>query len=136
MSAKIAIISMVLTSSLCYLDLQEVDVIAILGPFLDVIRSEDTTGPITGYALSAVNKFLCYGLIGKFPGRMCYHEAVVNACGGGGGGELLEHIWNKLLTTCNKLDQAIRLFTIQSCSNKANTRQNRLRKSSSCKLKI
>ena len=39
--------------------------IAILGPFLDVIRSEDTTGPITGYALSAVNKFLCYGLIGK-----------------------------------------------------------------------
>jgi hypothetical protein len=50
---------------LCYIDLQEVDVIAILGPFLDVIRSEDTTGPITGYALSAVNKFLCYGLIGK-----------------------------------------------------------------------
>ena len=49
----------------CYVDLQEVDVIAILGPFLDVIRSEDTTGPITGYALSAVNKFLCYGLIGK-----------------------------------------------------------------------
>ena len=53
----------------CYnlrtLDLQEVDVIAILGPFLDVIRSEDTTGPITGFALSAVNKFLCYGLIGK-----------------------------------------------------------------------
>lgn len=47
------------------LDLQEVDVIAILGPFLDVIRSEDTTGPITGFALSAVNKFLCYGLIGK-----------------------------------------------------------------------
>ena len=46
-------------------DLQEVDVIAILGPFLDVIRSEDTTGPITGYALSAVNKFLCYGLIGN-----------------------------------------------------------------------
>ena len=52
---------------MCYygVDLQEVDVIAILGPFLDVIRSEDTTGPITGYALSAVNKFLCYGLIGK-----------------------------------------------------------------------
>ena len=53
---------------LCFgLDLQAIDVIVILGPFLDVIRSEDTTGPITGYALSAVNKFLCYGLIGNLP---------------------------------------------------------------------
>ena len=92
MSTKIAKFSMVLTSPLYYLDLQEVDVIAILGPFLDVIRSEDTTGPITGYALSAVNKFLCYGLIGKitkFPRKMCYHEAVVDACGRG---ECLEQV--------------------------------------------
>ena len=36
-----------------------------LSPFLDVIRSEDTTGPITGLALSSVNKFLSYGLVGK-----------------------------------------------------------------------
>eukprot|EP00057_Strongylocentrotus_purpuratus_P004148 XP_003728128.1 PREDICTED: golgi-specific brefeldin A-resistance guanine nucleotide exchange factor 1 isoform X3 [Strongylocentrotus purpuratus] len=34
-----------------------------LGPFLDVIRSDDTTGPITGLALSSVNKFLSYGLL-------------------------------------------------------------------------
>ncbi|CAO1373131.1 unnamed protein product [Diamesa tonsa] len=34
-----------------------------LDPFLDVIRSEETTGPITSIALSAVNKFLSYGLI-------------------------------------------------------------------------
>ena len=46
-------------------DLGEVDVNVFLGPFLDVIRSEDTTGPITGVALSSVNKFLSYGLIGK-----------------------------------------------------------------------
>lgn len=36
-----------------------------LGPFLEVIRSEDTSGPITGLALSTINKFLCYDLIGK-----------------------------------------------------------------------
>ena len=49
--------------SLCT-DLSEIDVNTFLGPFLDVIRSEDTTGPITGVALSSVNKFLSYGLVG------------------------------------------------------------------------
>jgi hypothetical protein len=37
----------------------------IAGPFLEVIRSEETTGPVTSLALSAVNKFISYGLIGK-----------------------------------------------------------------------
>ncbi|XP_022788096.1 Golgi-specific brefeldin A-resistance guanine nucleotide exchange factor 1-like isoform X3 [Stylophora pistillata] len=44
-------------------DLSEIDVNTFLGPFLDVIRSEDTTGPVTGVALSSVNKFLSYGLV-------------------------------------------------------------------------
>eukprot|EP00795_Rhopilema_esculentum_P008272 gene8272-14228_t len=44
-------------------DLSELDANVYLGPFLEVIRSEDTAGPITGVALSSVNKFLCYGLI-------------------------------------------------------------------------
>ena len=48
------------------LDLSEIDVNTFLGPFLDVIRSEDTTGPITGIALSSVNKFLSYGLVGMY----------------------------------------------------------------------
>lgn len=30
-----------------------------------MIRSEETTGPVTSLALSAVNKFISYGLIGK-----------------------------------------------------------------------
>lgn len=47
-------------------DLSEVDVNTFLGPFLEVIRSEDTTGPVTGVALSSVNKFLSYGLVGMF----------------------------------------------------------------------
>ena len=33
-------------------------------PFLEVIRSEDTSGPVTELALSAIFKFLSYGLIG------------------------------------------------------------------------
>ncbi|XP_069123729.1 Golgi-specific brefeldin A-resistance guanine nucleotide exchange factor 1-like isoform X1 [Argopecten irradians] len=44
-------------------DLDEIEPNAFLGPFLDVIRSEDTTGPITGLALTSVNKLLSYGLL-------------------------------------------------------------------------
>lgn len=44
-------------------DLRLIEPIVFLGPFLEVVRSEDTTGPITSLALSAVNKFLSYGLI-------------------------------------------------------------------------
>jgi golgi-specific brefeldin A-resistance guanine nucleotide exchange factor 1 len=46
-------------------DLRLVDPNLFLAPFLEVIRSEDTTGPITSLALTAVNKFLSYGLIGE-----------------------------------------------------------------------
>ncbi|KAJ9591988.1 hypothetical protein L9F63_001500, partial [Diploptera punctata] len=44
-------------------DLRDLDPNHFLGPFLEVIRSEETTGPVTSLALSAVNKFLSYGLI-------------------------------------------------------------------------
>ncbi|XP_066534490.1 Golgi-specific brefeldin A-resistance guanine nucleotide exchange factor 1 isoform X3 [Hoplias malabaricus] len=44
-------------------DLSDVEPNVFLRPFLDVVRSEDTTGPITGLALTSVNKFLSYGLI-------------------------------------------------------------------------
>lgn len=46
-------------------DLSTVDVDIFLGPFLAVVRSEATTGPITAVALSSINKFLSYGLIGE-----------------------------------------------------------------------
>lgn len=46
-------------------DIRLIDPNIFLGPFLDVIRSEETTGQITSLALSALNKFLSYGLIGK-----------------------------------------------------------------------
>lgn len=46
-------------------DLRVLEPSVYLGPFLEVIRSEETTGPVTSLALSAVNKFLSYGLIGR-----------------------------------------------------------------------
>lgn len=46
-------------------DLKLVSPEVFLAPFLEAIRSEETTGPITSIALSAVNKFLSYGLIGE-----------------------------------------------------------------------
>lgn len=45
-------------------DLRLIEPNIFLAPFLEVIRSEETTGPITSLALSALNKFLSYGLIG------------------------------------------------------------------------
>ncbi|XP_075466806.1 Golgi-specific brefeldin A-resistance guanine nucleotide exchange factor 1 isoform X11 [Ascaphus truei] len=44
-------------------ELPEIEPNVFLRPFLEVIRSEDTTGPITGLALTSVNKFLSYALI-------------------------------------------------------------------------
>lgn len=49
-----------------FAELSEIEPNAFLGPFLEVIRSEDTTGPITGLALTSVNKFLSYGLVGQY----------------------------------------------------------------------
>lgn len=46
-------------------DLRLIEPNVFLAPFLEVIRLEETTGQITSLALSALNKFLSYGLIGK-----------------------------------------------------------------------
>jgi len=44
-------------------DFNSLDTVEFLMPFLDVIRSEDVTGHVTGLALTSVNKFLAYDLI-------------------------------------------------------------------------
>lgn len=46
-------------------NLAQLEPSVFLAPFLEVIRSEETTGPVTSLALSAVNKIISYGLIGK-----------------------------------------------------------------------
>ena len=46
-----------------YTDLQDMDTMAWLRPFLEVVESAETSGPITGGALSSLSKFLNYGFI-------------------------------------------------------------------------
>ncbi|XP_063243123.1 Golgi-specific brefeldin A-resistance guanine nucleotide exchange factor 1 isoform X2 [Bacillus rossius redtenbacheri] len=57
-------------------DLRELDSSHYLSPFLEVIRSEETTGPVTSLALAAVHKFLSYGLIA--PTSKCVPTTVEN----------------------------------------------------------
>nr|CDS34195.1 golgi specific brefeldin a resistance guanine [Hymenolepis microstoma] len=49
-------------------ELESLNPLTYLTPFLDVIRSDSTTGFITGSALSSVEKFLAYGLLEVRPG--------------------------------------------------------------------
>ncbi|CAN0435607.1 unnamed protein product, partial [Ectocarpus sp. 8 AP-2014] len=46
-------------------DLANVDTVRYLLPFLAVVESPATTGPMTGVALSSLHKFLLYGFIRK-----------------------------------------------------------------------
>lgn len=46
-------------------DLRQIEPNVFLAPFLEVIRTAETTGPLTSLALASVSKFLSYGLIGK-----------------------------------------------------------------------
>jgi brefeldin A-resistance guanine nucleotide exchange factor 1 len=39
-------------------DLRQMDTVIYVEPFLEVIRSEETSGPITGVALSSMHKFM------------------------------------------------------------------------------
>ncbi|KAK0166292.1 hypothetical protein PV328_004726 [Microctonus aethiopoides] len=51
-----------------------------LAPFLEIIRSEETTGPVTSLALAAVNKIISYGLIDhEHPAIGSCVEAVADA---------------------------------------------------------
>ena len=47
------------------LDVSKLDPMVYLKPFLNVIHSEEISGPITGAALSSVDKFLTYGFLRK-----------------------------------------------------------------------
>ncbi|KAF9398812.1 GDP/GTP exchange factor for ARF, partial [Mortierella sp. AD011] len=44
---------------------KDMDAVALLDPFLEVVQSGDTNGPITGAALSSIEKFLLYRIINK-----------------------------------------------------------------------
>jgi len=44
-------------------DPSQLDAVALLHPFLEVIRSPETSGPITATALSSIDKFLTYSIL-------------------------------------------------------------------------
>jgi len=56
----------------------------LLSPFLEVIRSEETSGPITGVALEAVHKILLYDILSHpvfaSPQAICGIAKAVTAC--------------------------------------------------------
>lgn len=45
------------------IDISKLDAVLLLSPFLEVVRSGDTSGPITALALSSVDKFITYSLV-------------------------------------------------------------------------
>ncbi|KAG8181269.1 hypothetical protein JTE90_018788 [Oedothorax gibbosus] len=60
--------------------INDLEPITYLKPFLEVIRAENTTGPVTGLGLSAVSKFLSYGLIdAKHPTAPLAAENIADA---------------------------------------------------------
>ncbi|XP_077538391.1 sec7 domain-containing protein garz [Haemaphysalis longicornis] len=44
-------------------DISDIEPSVYFGPFLEAVRSDDTSGIVTGQALVSVNKFLSYGLL-------------------------------------------------------------------------
>ncbi|XP_017837578.1 Golgi-specific brefeldin A-resistance guanine nucleotide exchange factor 1 isoform X2 [Drosophila busckii] len=62
------------------LDLRLIEPNVFLAPFLEVIRTADTTGPLTSLALASVHKFLSYGLIDPTtPNLAVIVELIANA---------------------------------------------------------
>lgn len=61
-------------------ELHEFDIVAYVGPFLEVIQSDATSGELTAVALEAVDKFVSFGLV--HPDSPKSMEAI-NGCLGG-----------------------------------------------------
>ena len=54
--------------------LSDLEPCVFLGPFLELVRSEETSGRITGLALTSLNKFISYDFIGE---SLCKGKGVV-----------------------------------------------------------
>ncbi|SGY37639.1 BQ5605_C003g01849 [Microbotryum silenes-dioicae] len=44
-------------------DVSQLDAVTLLSPFLDVVRSPETSGPITATALASIDKFISYSVL-------------------------------------------------------------------------
>lgn len=46
-------------------DPRQLDALVLLSPFLEVVRSGDTSGPITAVALGSIDKFITYSIVNR-----------------------------------------------------------------------
>ena len=62
-------------------DVKNLDALLLLSPFLDVVRSGDTSGPITATALSSVDKFIAYNLVHRHSPNLAQAMTAVAGAG-------------------------------------------------------
>ncbi|BGP21002.1 GDP/GTP exchange factor for ARF [Rhodosporidiobolus nylandii] len=58
-----------------------IDAVSLLHPFLDVVRSPETSGPITATALSSIDKFLTYGILSPSSPNLALAMAQLSSAG-------------------------------------------------------
>ena len=54
-----------------------IDLLDMVRPFCDIVINEETTGPVTGQAIFALDTFLSSGLFGKSIWCVCVEDAPV-----------------------------------------------------------
>ncbi|GAA5869908.1 hypothetical protein JCM16303_001838 [Sporobolomyces ruberrimus] len=62
-------------------DTAQLDAVALLHPFLEVIRSPETSGPITATALSSIDKFLSYSILSSTSPNLSLAMAQLSTAG-------------------------------------------------------
>ncbi|WAQ88541.1 hypothetical protein PtA15_9A668 [Puccinia triticina] len=62
-------------------DISQLDALTLLSPFLAVIRSNETNGPITALALSSIDKFLTYSFIHPHSSSLPIAMSQISAAG-------------------------------------------------------
>lgn len=60
-------------------ELSSLSVCEVVRPFCEVVSSEDTTGPVTGMAISALDKLLCAGLISELSKWSSHHSVTLHS---------------------------------------------------------
>ncbi|KNZ64264.1 hypothetical protein VP01_104g12 [Puccinia sorghi] len=62
-------------------DLSQLDALTLLSPFLAVVRSNETNGPITALALSSIDKFLTYSFVHPHSSSLSLAMSQISAAG-------------------------------------------------------
>lgn len=63
------------------IDVSTLDALVLLSPFLDVVRSPETSGPITATALSSIDRFLTYSILSPSSPNLALAMAQLSTAG-------------------------------------------------------